>query len=87
MSKTAKLSRRDLLKAGGTVAVAAAVSSLKVPGAEAATKQGARWAFIVDLRKCVGCRTCTVACKAEFNVPLGRWRAVIKTVDWGKYPK
>lgn len=86
MSKTAKLSRRDMLKAGGTVAVAAAVSSLKVPGAEAATK-GARWAFIVDLRKCVGCRTCTVACKAEFNVPLGRWRAVIKTVDWGKYPK
>jgi tetrathionate reductase subunit B len=51
-----------------------------------AAKADTRWAFVVDLRRCVGCRTCTIACKAEFNVPLGRWNAVIKTVDWGKYP-
>ena len=86
MSKSdSKLSRRDLLKAGGTVAVAASVSQLTVTDAEAAA--GKRWAFVVDLRRCVGCRTCTVSCKAEFNVPLGRWNAVIKTVDWGTFPK
>jgi Fe-S-cluster-containing dehydrogenase component len=27
------------------------------------------------LRRCTGCRSCTVACKAEFNVPLGAFRA------------
>jgi tetrathionate reductase subunit B len=86
MSKTATISRRDLLKAGGTAAAAVTVSGLPVSDAEAATAEK-RWAFVVDLRRCVGCRTCTIACKSEFNVPLGRWRAVIKTVDWGKYPK
>ncbi len=80
------LSRRDLLKVVGTVAAATTVSSLAVSDAESANKGLPRWAFIVDLRKCVGCRTCTIACKAEFNVPLGRWRAVVKTVDWGTYP-
>ncbi len=84
MSKTAKVSRRDLLKAGGTVAAAATVGGLPVSNAEAAGEK--RWAFVIDLRRCVGCRTCTVSCKAEFNVALGRWRAVIKTVDWGKFP-
>jgi tetrathionate reductase subunit B len=86
MSKKGTISRRDLLKAGGTVAAAATVSGLPVSKAEAA-KGEKRWAFVVDLRRCVGCRTCTISCKSEFNVPLGRWRAVIKPVDWGTFPK
>ncbi len=85
MKKTVDISRRDILKAGGTVAAAATVSGLPVSEAEAASDK--RWAFVVDLRRCVGCRTCTISCKSEFNVPLGRWRAVIKTVDWGTFPK
>ncbi len=85
MKKTNTLSRRDLLKAGGTVAAAATVSGLPASDAQAETAEK-RWAFVVDLRRCVGCRTCTISCKSEFNVPLGRWRAVIKTVDWGTYP-
>jgi len=84
MKKTVDISRRDILKAGGTVAAAATVSGLPVSEAEAASDK--RWAFVVDLRRCVGCRTCTISCKSEFNVPLGRWRAVIKTVDWGTFP-
>ncbi len=86
MKKPVDISRRDILKTGGTVAVAAVatVGGLPVSEAEAASEK--RWAFVVDLRRCVGCRTCTVSCKTEFNVPLGRWRAVIKTVDWGKFP-
>jgi tetrathionate reductase subunit B len=80
-------SRRDMLKGAGAVALGVAATSV-LPASEvsAAKKAKSRMAFVVDLRRCVGCRTCTVACKAEFNVPLGRWRAVIKTVDWGKYP-
>jgi len=85
MKKDVGISRRDVLKAGGTAATIIAVSGASTAVANAA--EGIpRWAFIVDLRRCVGCRTCTLACKAEFNVPLGRWRAVIKPVDWGTYP-
>jgi tetrathionate reductase subunit B len=74
-----------VLKAGATVAAAATVSAVGVSKAKAA--EGIpHWAFVVDLRRCVGCRTCTIACKSEFNVPLGRWRAVIKPVDWGTFP-
>jgi anaerobic dimethyl sulfoxide reductase subunit B (iron-sulfur subunit) len=42
--------------------------------------------WYVDLRKCVGCSACTVACKAESNTSEGlAWRQVI-TRDSGKYP-
>jgi tetrathionate reductase subunit B len=86
MSKNKLLSRREVLKGAGAVAVGVTATSL-LPAREAsAAKAEKRWAFVVDLRKCVGCRTCTIACKSEFDVPLGRWRAVIKTVDWGTYP-
>jgi tetrathionate reductase subunit B len=86
MSEQDGKSRRDMLKGAGVVALGVAATSL-LPAKEAlAAKADTRWAFVVDLRRCVGCRTCTIACKAEFNVPLGRWNAVVKTVDWGKYP-
>lgn len=85
MGKTDTLSRRDLLKTGGTVVAAATATSL-LPADVEAEKSDTRWAFVVDLRRCVGCRTCTISCKSEFNVPLGSWNAVIKTVDWGTFP-
>ncbi len=85
MGKKNEVTRRDLLKTGGTVVAASAAAGLMPAEAEAASDK--RWAFVVDLRRCVGCRTCTIACKSEFNVPLGRWNAVIKTVDWGKFPE
>ncbi len=88
MSEKYSKSRRDVLKGAGAVALGvAATSVLPVSEVSAAKKAKERWAFVVDLRRCVGCRTCTVSCKSEFNVPLGRWRAVIKTVDWGTFPK
>ena len=40
----------------------------------------------VDLRKCVGCHSCAVSCKAENNTPPGvAWRQVI-TRNGGSYP-
>jgi len=45
-----------------------------------------RYAMVIDLRKCIGCMTCTTACKAEFGVPLGVWRTWVKVSDKGKYP-
>jgi len=45
-----------------------------------------RWGMAIDLRRCVGCHSCTVACKSENNVPLGLWRAWVKGIQKGKYP-
>ena len=30
-----------------------------------------RYAMVVDTRRCIGCMACQVACKAEFDTPLG----------------
>ena len=56
----------------------------------------ARWGMVIDLDKCVGCQACSIACKAENNVPFGSpeeqkrridiyWHKVI-AVSNGKYP-
>ena len=45
-----------------------------------------RYSMVVDLRKCIGCMSCSVACKAEYGVPLGVWRTWVKVSDKGRYP-
>jgi tetrathionate reductase subunit B len=45
-----------------------------------------RYGMVVDLRKCIGCMSCAVACKTEFGIPLGSWRTWVKVVDKGRYP-
>jgi Fe-S-cluster-containing dehydrogenase component len=45
-----------------------------------------RYAMVIDLRRCIGCHACSVACKAEFDVPLGVWRSWVKYMEKGSYP-
>src|SRR5215468_5484522 len=47
----------------------------------------ARLGMLIDLRTCIGCHACSVACKAEFDVPLGVFRDTVKYVEEGTYPK
>jgi phenylacetyl-CoA:acceptor oxidoreductase 27-kDa subunit len=45
-----------------------------------------RWGMVVDLRRCVGCQTCTIACKQEHGLPAGtQWRFVTDC-EVGEYP-
>ena len=45
-----------------------------------------RYAMMIDLRRCIGCHTCSVACKAEYEVPLGCFRTWVKQIEKGRYP-
>ncbi len=87
MSKNQLSSRREMLMTAGVLAVGAASTGiLSVKEAVAAEAKAPRWAMVIDIRRCTGCRTCTVACKAEFDTPLGSWNAVVKEVEMGEYP-
>jgi Fe-S-cluster-containing dehydrogenase component/formate-dependent nitrite reductase membrane component NrfD len=44
------------------------------------------YGFVIDNRKCIGCHACTVACKAEHDVPIGVNRTWVKYVEKGEYP-
>lgn len=47
----------------------------------------ARLGMLIDLNTCIGCHACSVACKAEFDVPLGVFRDTVIYVEEGTYPK
>ncbi len=45
-----------------------------------------RYAFLIDQDTCIGCHACTVACKAEHEVPLGVNRTWVKYIERGEFP-
>jgi phenylacetyl-CoA:acceptor oxidoreductase subunit 1 len=44
------------------------------------------WAMLIDLRRCVGCQTCTIACKQEHGLPAGTAWRFVADVELGEYP-
>lgn len=44
------------------------------------------YAFVIDLKKCVGCNACTTICKAENGTPPNVTRAKIMRKEVGTYP-
>jgi phenylacetyl-CoA:acceptor oxidoreductase subunit 1 len=45
-----------------------------------------RYAMAIDLRRCVGCQTCTAACKSANATPPGvQWRRVLD-IESGQFP-
>jgi molybdopterin-containing oxidoreductase family iron-sulfur binding subunit len=48
--------------------------------------QERRWVMVIDLRKCVGCNACTVACIAENKLPPGVVYRPVLEEEFGAFP-
>lgn len=48
-----------------------------------------RYGTVIDTARCFGCRTCTVACKMEHNIPVGTFRTKVLnsngSLEWDAY--
>jgi Fe-S-cluster-containing dehydrogenase component len=78
---TDKLDRRGFLKAAGAVGAAAVGLKLASSGAGASGPEGTsphQWAMVIDQAKCVGCKQCTLACRANNDIhPDISWNVVL----------
>lgn len=45
-----------------------------------------RWGMVLDLKRCVGCQTCTVACKQENGLPADFVWRFVADCEVGEYP-
>ena len=75
---------------GGAAAVTVVSAGAVLAGAKAATepekKRQKHYGMLIDTRKCIGCHTCSVSCKSEFDVPLGVTRSWVEYTEKGTYP-
>lgn len=88
-AETNAYGRRRFLKQVGQGATAAAAFAYPQPSPlRAATTDPPqiRYAMVIDTRRCIGCHACSVACKAEFDVPLGVYRSWVEYIEKGTFP-
>jgi tetrathionate reductase subunit B len=82
---THQTSRRDFLRkvASGS---AVAATTTAVPSVALSADTPKRYAMVIDTRRCIGCQACSVACKTEFDVPLGETRSWVEFIEKGEFP-
>jgi tetrathionate reductase subunit B len=82
------LSRKEFLKTSAVGAgVVGSTGILSATQKVLASGSGVKWGFVIDLDRCIGCKACAIACKAEFDVRLGVFRSQVIYNEHGSYPK
>ncbi|WP_217585779.1 sulfate reduction electron transfer complex DsrMKJOP subunit DsrO [Lentibacillus saliphilus] len=56
------------------------------PKKDGSSTKGVKWGMVIDLQKCVGCDSCTVACKSENRTPPGISYNVVLEEEVGEFP-
>ena len=78
------MNRRKVLQTA-----AASVAGALVAGAadaETPPKPKKKWGMVIDLQRCILCRSCTIACKQENKTPPGILYNPVLEVEVGTYP-
>ena len=82
-----KINRRDLLKGIGKGSALVTIVAAAPNVARAATKEKkVRYGMLIDVRRCSGCQACSIACKTEFDVPVGGVRSWVEHHEAGVFP-
>lgn len=81
-----KLNRRDLLKSIGKGSALVTIVAAAPSVAQAAQKK-VRYGMVIDVRRCSGCQACSIACKSEFDVPIGGVRSWVEHHEAGAFPR
>lgn len=79
-----KVNRRDVLKSLGAGSAVLTVAAVAPTVAHA--KEEVRFAMVIDTRRCSGCQACSIACKTEFEVPIGSMRSWVEHHEAGVFP-
>ncbi len=61
---------------------------MSYPYAQAAPKE--QFAFVININRCIGCQTCTMACKSTWTFSKGQehmWWTNVETKPYGGYPQ
>jgi Fe-S-cluster-containing dehydrogenase component len=45
-----------------------------------------RWGMVIDMRRCIGCYSCVIACRQEHYVPRGIYFNRVIILETGNYP-
>jgi tetrathionate reductase subunit B len=69
--------RRKFLATVATTIAAPVLGEASAAEGTADTQDTPRWVMVIDLRKCIGCQACTVACSTENRVPPGQFRTLV----------
>jgi tetrathionate reductase subunit B len=73
--------------AGGVAALGAFTEAARAKApARIKRQKKPQYGMVIDARRCYGVHACSVACKAEFNVPLGATRSWVEFIEKGSYP-
>lgn len=82
-----EIERRDFLKSVGLAVGTLLTLPLANASAEQTTIRKKRLGMVVDLQRCIVCRSCTMACKQENKTPPGQHYNPVLEEEAGEYPK
>ena len=83
-----EFSRRDLIKVAGATLAAVVIGTSVTRGkpTQAATGEKVHYGMVLDLKKCIKCGACTIACIAENHLPPGVVYNPVTEREVGRYP-